>query len=623
LNHNFKSDFNIESIVLCDSICNIDELKQIIVKYNPKIISFSLESHNFLVENNIEHNLSESYLNEHDLDMIQDNSYQFSQWYSDQKISHSIEYDGINIGELFYTEFCYFLTPILKKIYEIIAIHTVHKNVLFFSSNSLIKFIELLSSNIKILNDSTEYVSSTNKNESFKFNAGTLIKNNQNFLISKIIKITYNFFNIFFQNKKLDPKKQTIFLINHTTKNFNSFFKLLPNYPINLIKYDTIVPAFWNFETFLTIKKSNCHIEHSVNFNNHFSENNSFFDDPLKCFLEKEEFFNKFFSIDDYKFWSIIENDFIKMYKKYFLIANENINQIKFLLKKFHPSYIVINSEIYHLDLIIIKIAQKLGIKVGILQHALYYDDLENSNYFGFKFDQFQRVLSLYSDNFLVWDKLTKNTALKHNVDSKKIIDIGCPFYDKFFKNHENVDNLKEDYILLAITPITCQNTTRELSTEIQIKYENTIKEICEITTKINKKLLIKVHNAASFDEKIVKKINPNIIVKNTGNISDYTKNCELLICIDTSTAILEAMLLKKPVVSILIKDKDSESKIFQNNYTLKIKIHDLEKTLNRISLDIKFKNFCIEKGEKFIHDYLLNAGNSTKTLLSFLSNQS
>jgi len=623
LNQNQTSEPNLQPIVLCDSFCDIDELKQIIMKFNPKIITFSLESHNFLLKNDIKHDLSESYLKKHDLDIIQDNSYLFSRWYSDQNISKSIEFDGINIGESFYIEFSHFLTPILKKIFEIKAIYTAHQNGLFFSSNSLVKFTKLFFLNVKILNNSIEYTSSTKKNKFFKFDKSFLIKNNQNYLINKIIKISYNLFNIFFKNKKIDPKKQTIFLINHTTKNFNSFFEQLPNYPINLVKYDTVVPAFWDFRSFLTIKKSKCYIEHSANLPNYILKDNSILDDHLKYILENEEFFNKFFTLDNYVFWNIIKKDFIEMYKKYFLIANQNIHQIKFLLKKYMPSYIIITSEACHLDLITVKIAQKFGIKIGIFQHALYSDDLKNSNYYSFKSDQFQKVLPSYSDNFLVWDKLTKSNALKHNVDSKKIISIGCPFYDMFFDNNKNIDNLKEEYVLLAITPITFQNTTRELSTEIQIEYQDTIKEICKIMIKMNKKLIIKVHHGASFDKKIVSDINQDIIVKDTGSFYEYAKNCELLICVDMSTAILEAMFLKKPIVSILIKDKDSDSEFFKNNYTLKTEIHDLEKTLIRIFSDNEFKIMCVEKGEKFIHDYLLNPGNSTKTLLDFLSYRS
>jgi len=43
-----------------------------------------------------------------------------------------IEYDEINVGELLYTEFCHFLTPILKKIYEIMKIHKVYENGALF-----------------------------------------------------------------------------------------------------------------------------------------------------------------------------------------------------------------------------------------------------------------------------------------------------------------------------------------------------------------------------------------------------------------------------------------------------------------------------------------------------------
>ena len=174
-----SSDPNTQSVILCDSMLDIDELKQIIITHNPKIISFTLESHNFLDKNGIEHDLSESYLSDDDLHFIQDSSYQFSKWYSDLKISQLIKYDEINVGELFYTEFCYFLTPILKKIYEIMKIHKVYGDVLFFSSLSSMKLIQLFSSNIKILNDNLENTPLIQKNEVSKFRQNFLIKNNR------------------------------------------------------------------------------------------------------------------------------------------------------------------------------------------------------------------------------------------------------------------------------------------------------------------------------------------------------------------------------------------------------------------------------------------------------------
>jgi len=617
---NFRSNPNTQYVILYDSVLNIEELKQIIKEYNPQIITFSLESHNFLVKNCIDHKLSESYLNENELNSIQDHLYQSTQWYSNPAISKLIEYDGINIGELFHFEFGHFLIPILKKIYEIMRITAVYKNTLFFSSNSLIIFLKLFTLNIQVLNDNQIHkISSRSNNVTKIYGAEENKVNNKNILISKIIKISYSLFKIIFQNNFFEHDNPTIFLINHTTKRFQTVLEKLPDFPINLVKYDTVIPAFWDIDSLLMIKKSNCHIEHSATIPPYdMSENNSLLDKQLNNLFE-EEFFNNFFSVGNVSFWDVIKENFSNMYKRTYLNGIKDIEKIKFLFKKYPPSYILILGETAPLDLIIIKIAQKINIKVGMFQHSFNTDNVHNSDFHGIKYDNFCRIMPLYSDHFLVWDKLTQENAIKQGVNSKKIIPIGCPFFDTFFHDDKNIKNSKNDYILLAIAPSIGNNTT-QLSTQMQIEFENTIKQICQITTKMNKKLLIKIHHASTFDEKIIKKINPNIVVKYTGSFYQYAKDCELLICIDMSTAILDAMLLKKPIISILIFDKDSPSVIFQKNYILKTTIENFEKTLIR-SLDDKFKIFCITQGEKFIHNYMLNHGTSAKSLLNFLSN--
>ena len=133
MNKNSKSDY----IVLCDSTSKLEEINQIIDKFNPLIIVFDNASHNFLLEKNIIHELSDDYLNDEDLDYIQDLTYRFSNWYSEPEISNLIEYEGINIGELFYLEFSYFLTPILKFFCEIQKICQKFKNHFFISSTSV------------------------------------------------------------------------------------------------------------------------------------------------------------------------------------------------------------------------------------------------------------------------------------------------------------------------------------------------------------------------------------------------------------------------------------------------------------------------------------------------------
>ena len=622
MNKNSKSDY----VILCDSTSKLEEINQIVDKFNPSIIVFDNASHNFLLEKNIDHELSDDYLNDEDLDYIQDLTYRFSNWYSEPEISNLIEYEGINVGELFYLELSYFLTPILKRIFELQKICQKFKNPFFISSASLVNILKLFSSNIETLaNNDKKNIIIIDNNLSIKFGKFTLTINSGNIILKNIVKLSYNFYDNLFSSKKIDHDKPTILLVNFTTLRFKSFFEELPNHSINLVKYDTVVPAFWNFTTLSLIKKSGCHIENNntISKNNDFlfSENQDLFiNQKLNNLLQNELFFKRFFSLNGQIFWNIIKNDFIQMFTRNYNSAIQNIVRIKLLFKKYPISYIILNSECSHLDLVIINLAKKFGIKTSILQHALYYDDLQNLNYYNSKSDQFQRVLPTYSDNFFVWGKLTQIDSEKHGIPHKKIIPIGCPFFDAFLDKTEHSKVSEKQYALLATTPLTYKNQTKELSVKTQIEYYDTIKQICEITTKIHKNLLIKVHHGStSIEKKIVNQINSNIIVETTGSFYQYAKKCEVLICIDMSTAILEAMLLKKPVILVLINDKVSYPELFQNDYVIIAKISDLENVLIKLFHDNFYKKSVIKNGEKFLDYYFNNIGTSSKALLNFL----
>jgi len=623
-----KMSSKLDYVVLCDSSSQLEEIDQIIDKYNPKIITFDDDSHNFLLKKNIDHELSDDYLNNDDLDYIQDLSYQFSKWYAKSEISKLIEYEEINVGELFYVEFTYFLTPILKKFFEITKICQKFNNPFFFSSLSIVNILELFSSNIETLSDRAKKQLLTNKNVYLlKFGKITLSINTEDIFFKKFIKIVYKIFNKIFLERKIDQTKTSILLVNITTLYFEKFFEELPNHLINLIKFDTLIPAFWNYKSLLVIKKSGCYIENNETLSNKINFSSSknrhlIIDQKINNLLKQEQFFKKFFSLNDHTFWNIIKDDFIQMFTRNFDDAIQNFARVKLLLEKYSFSYILLFSESSPLDLIIVKLAKKFGIKTGVLQHGLYYDDLQNLNYYNFKSDQFYKVLPTYSDNFLVWGKLMQIHSEKHNVPNEKIIPIGCPFFDIHFNEMKNSKNLENEYVLLAITPRTTKNQTKELSVKTQIEYENTLKQICEITTNINKKLLIKVHHGTTFHEKeIVNKINSDIVIKNTGNFYQYAKKCEILICVDMSTAILEAMLLKKPVVLVLINDKDSYPELFQNDYLIITKILDLQNVLTKLIHDNMYKKSVIENGEKFLNYYLANIGTSSKALLNFFDN--
>ena len=128
-------------------------------------------------------------------------------------------------------------------------------NPYFFASNSIAKFLQLFSSDFELLvNNEQKDDLTTDDQLSIKL-GNTLNTDPENLFFKKMIGLSYSFFNKIFSSKKINSDKPTILLVNFTTLRMQKFFEELPNHDINLIKYDTIVPAFWNSTTFSLIKK--------------------------------------------------------------------------------------------------------------------------------------------------------------------------------------------------------------------------------------------------------------------------------------------------------------------------------------------------------------------------------
>src|SRR5256885_2300311 len=108
-NLSFKSKLD-TMVVLFDSTISLNDLKKFVEKKST-IISIDYLSHKILSANGIMHEISDSYLNESDLKMIQNDSFTFSKWFEGSDMQEFVEYDGINVGQLFYDEFHYMLVP--------------------------------------------------------------------------------------------------------------------------------------------------------------------------------------------------------------------------------------------------------------------------------------------------------------------------------------------------------------------------------------------------------------------------------------------------------------------------------------------------------------------------------
>ena len=107
------------------------------------------------------------------------------------------------------------------------------------------------------------------------------------------------------------------------------------------------------------------------------------------------------------------------------------------------------------------------------------------------------------------------------------------------------------------------------------------------------KHLIIKLHpDPNDLDiTNYIKEEYPDVTVIKTGDMKELIQNCELFLCIDISTAILEAQLLQKPTISISVKENLglSKSKVFE--YCVRTDVSHLENYFNKIFNNLEFRN--------------------------------
>ena len=151
------------NIALIDSSTDIESFLKNSKSYS-KIITMDYETDKILSSKNITHEISDDFVDYNELEKIQKKSYQFSKWYELDEIKNIISYNGINLGELFYAEFHYFLVPFLKKILEISKIIQKFPLGCFYSSGMSFEIVTQISQNCSSLN-------SISKNNNFVYDS--------------------------------------------------------------------------------------------------------------------------------------------------------------------------------------------------------------------------------------------------------------------------------------------------------------------------------------------------------------------------------------------------------------------------------------------------------------------
>ena len=612
-------------IILFSKNSNISEIQTMNQKNDYSIISLDYDGHKMLQSKNIEHEISDTYLDSKDLQIIQKLSYKFAKWFEEEKISKILEYEGINLGLLIQVEFNYFLVQFIKFFFEISKISSQFPQATFFVSKFLYDLTSLFSNKVHIINDKVD------NNENFYYDSVRipLQLGNKTFKI-KISKSSYKKLQSIFDkviNSMFSPKDDdfknsvnSTLLVEFDTIRYQSIFKQSRNSKLNVVGYSRRRPAIWNLESYSIIKNSGSKVlGSSILLNNELKQiitnDHISIESMISSLLSQEKFFENFFMINNKTMWLAVKDTFKTLIVKRFHESILEIQLAKKILIKYNFSSILVWSEIGSTEQIMVKLAKKFGIKVVVLQHGLFFDSNDDG---AFDMNEFQGAFPHDADYYIVWGDIEKNHAIKGGIPEEKILPLGSPIFDNLPSNPISL----EGYILLA-TSGPVQENAFDLTVKTIEKNHQVIREICSIVNKMGKKLVIKIHPSPDeFDPtQLAQSINPQFIVFKTGDISKLIANSSIFVVIDVSTVMLNAQMMKKPIISIIAKDSDyGFPTIITSNSCVSINIEEFEKTLNSILTDKKLSNSIISKGEKYSKQYVFNQGCSALKLLDFLN---
>ena len=307
---------NFDSIILFDSSCSIDQITSEKIA-NSLIITFDYNSHKNLEKSGINHVISDSYLDQNFMSLIEKTCYSLSKWYTEKSIEKTVEYDGLNLGEFFYIELYEILIPFMKKFFEISKIFEENNQSSFLTSNNLYDIIHSFSDNIKILQQANTIKSEFDYSHieiPFKLGSKSSHIRIGRSKYLKLLNTSEKFLNL---TRKKQSDKPAILLANFSPNMHKEFFLAMPQSKNIFVKFDRNSPSFWNYDTYSTVKKSGCVIE---NFSSLVDDNTKkIINDSQNLFNEKLNFLSnstelhEFFSLNKISFWDTFKKTFFKI----------------------------------------------------------------------------------------------------------------------------------------------------------------------------------------------------------------------------------------------------------------------------------------------------------------------
>ena len=235
----------------------------------------------------------------------------------------------------------------------------------------------------------------------------------------------------------------------------------------------------------------------------------------------------------------------------------------------------------------------------------------------------------LLKDKIAVWGNIQKNYLItEREFNTDKILVTGSPRHDPFFQRKNKINHTKKT---ILITPHPITNLSGMADTNLYLRLENLIKNLCMIFKKIpNTEIIVKLHPGQDdYSHDIITllhDIDPSIPIYQLNPIIDLIESCDLLVNVspesfDTSTVIMEGLIMNKPIINIVLDDIFYEFPFVKENAILSISDKsDLEKILTDFLSNHDLQLNLQNNGKIFLAKYLVNHGNASENLAKIIT---
>ena len=622
----------VDSIILIENFENEKKINDIMKKFpNSKFFSLNYQTHKYLEKLNVDHFIGDRYLEKNDMDSADQNAVNLTQsWYDHNELKSFLIYKQTNLGHFLELDLLRYFIDIFKTIKiiqniiskenpkNIIALTSINNFIKELTISKKINFSDIEAENLKKLHYDRINIKFNLKSLPISFN----ISRRKFQTIKHISEIfIYRIFNFYSK----PSNSESILLLDFNPTIYENLLVELSKSNKNILLLNQRRPAIWNSKSLRIVKNSKAKILDLTYYSRFLKTSeleqakNSLI--KLQTMWKNENVLEEIFSIENISFWNSIKKSFIETCNRRF---EESINRIM-LLEKLFENNNIINilewAETGQEEKEVLSVAKRMQINSIMLQHAMY-----STAKIWDKFGRFLARFSypLISDQQAVWGDLTEKYAISHGNHPSKIFKTGSPRHDPFF-NHKSTKS-DSGLVLLATTGAS-GIFTQGSTTDLFIKFDTFVREVYEVMKKFpDKKLIVKPHPQSDFINNVtelIKSIDPNIPIIYDTNLPELISKCDAVISFNTSTILLESIIMNKPAIDLQIEDWANENEITKMNAIYSIdKISEIEDGLRKVLYDPNVKNELEKNSKKFIDKFLVNHGTASKHVSNLLTSE-